>query len=65
MPFDALPEVEMIDRSEYDAHWAERAVSEYIQGRRREDQRRILNAWLRKFGFYVVSYRNWRGEAYS
>lgn len=61
MPFDALPEIETIDRSEYDAHWAERAVAEYIQGRRREDQRRILNGWLAAYGWRVSSIPNWRG----
>ena len=55
------PEAHQIDRAEYDAHWAERAVAEYIQGRRREDQRRILNAWLAPYGFRVTSLPHWRG----
>lgn len=61
MPFDCLPELDTIDADEYAAHWAEIAVTQYIQGRRREEQRRILSAWLRPYGFYVASLPNWRG----
>lgn len=55
MPLDGWIDVEAIDRAEYDAHWAERAVAEYIQGKRREEQRRILNSWLAPYGFRVTT----------
>ena len=49
-----MPDLDTI-ADEYSAHWAERAVGEYIQGRRREDQRRILNSWLSAYGWRVTS----------
>lgn len=55
MPFDMLPEVIEPPADEYAAHWAEQAVCDYIAGRRREDQRRILNNWLAPYGWRVTS----------
>ncbi len=63
MPFDGyLPEPEQIDAGEYGAHWAEIAVAEYIQGRRREEQRAILNRWLAPYGWRVTSIPAPRGR---
>jgi hypothetical protein len=49
----------------WDRYEAERAISEYLAGKRREDQRKVLNDWLRPFGFRVQSLPNWRGEIYT
>ena len=76
MPFDVMPDNEALAVAEmyaeaghlpgYLAYQTESAIIEYLEGlRTREAQRQFLNQALRPFGFFVSSYRNWRGECWQ
>lgn len=51
------------DAREYAAHDAETAITEYIRGMRTEQQRAVLNDWLRAFGFCVRLLPNFGGRS--
>lgn len=48
-------DIDEIDAPDYARYEAENAITSYIQGKRREEQRAILNDWLAPFGWRVTS----------
>ena len=77
MPFDMLLPVDDVEAREMTRVANENAPGWFLDSLERDmiaalqsmtarnEQRAWLNMQLRPFGFYVVSYRNWRGREWG